>query len=60
VVAARHKADLVLFSPGRVCDRASYDHPHQLSEGIDTVVVNGVVTLDEGRVTGERGGVFID
>ena len=59
-VAARHRADLVIFTPDRVCDRATYDRPHQLSEGIDTVVVNGVVTLDEGRVTGRRGGVFID
>jgi N-acyl-D-aspartate/D-glutamate deacylase len=52
-------ADLVLFDPARVADRATFSDPFQYSVGIDTVVVNGRVVLDAGRHTGERPGVVI-
>jgi N-acyl-D-amino-acid deacylase len=56
VVARGKQADLVVFDPARVRDRADYASPHQLSEGIDQVIVNGVLTLTDGRLTGQRGG----
>ena len=37
-------------------DRATYEEPTLLSEGIRYVVINGVVALHDGKVTGERGG----
>ena len=49
-------ADLVLFDPERVRDKATYENPAQYAEGIDTVVVNGKVVLDEGKLSGERPG----
>jgi len=49
-------ADLLLIDPERVRDKATFQQPHQYSEGIDTVVVNGVVTIDEGKLTEARGG----
>ena len=49
-------ADLVLFDPARVQDRATYQKPHQYTEGFDYVLVNGVVMVEEGRLTGARGG----
>lgn len=49
-------ADLVVFDAARVRDRATYDAPHQYPEGIDYVVVNGVVTVDGGRRTNAHGG----
>jgi N-acyl-D-amino-acid deacylase len=49
-------ADLVLFDPAAVIDRATPDAPHAVSEGIRKVWVNGVVVYDEGRVTGMRPG----
>ena len=52
-------ADLVLFDPATVADRATFTDPFQYSVGIDTVVVNGRVVLDAGRHTGERPGVII-
>ncbi|WP_294235562.1 amidohydrolase family protein [uncultured Sphingomonas sp.] len=49
-------ADLVLFDPERIADRASYDDPRQPAEGVLGVWVNGVATMEQGRVTGARGG----
>lgn len=49
-------ADLLLFDPARVTDKATYQQPHQYSEGFDYVLVNGVVMVDEGRLTEARGG----
>ena len=49
-------ADVVVFDPERVIDRATLDDPHGYAEGIDVVVVNGQVVLDEGRHTGASPG----
>jgi CubicO group peptidase (beta-lactamase class C family) len=45
-------ADLVLFDPKTVADRATIVNPHATSVGIQTVWVNGVVVYDNGRTTG--------
>ncbi len=47
-------ADLVLFSAEKVCDRATFEAPHALPDGIEVVVVNGVVTVGPGA-TGRAG-----
>jgi N-acyl-D-amino-acid deacylase len=53
-------ADVVVFHPQRVSDRASYDDPRQFSEGIEAVWVNGVLSYTEiGRGTGAQGGWFL-
>lgn len=49
-------ADLVLFDPERIADRASYDDPQQPAQGVLGVWVNGIATLAQGNVTGARGG----
>jgi N-acyl-D-aspartate/D-glutamate deacylase len=49
-------ADLTLFDPERVIDRATYTDPFRYSEGIEYVIVNGQVVLDRGRHTGARPG----
>ncbi len=52
-------ADLVVFDPEKVIDRASYEAPYQYSAGIDYVVVNGQVVVDQGRITTARPGRVI-
>lgn len=52
-------ADLVLFDPARVQDKATYQAPHQYTEGIDVVVVNGKVAVAEGKPTGVLAGKIL-
>lgn len=49
-------ADLGLVDPVRVADRADYDRPTQLSQGIDQVFVSGRRVLADGRLTDELAG----
>ena len=49
-------ADLVLFDPATVADQATFEDPFQYPVGIDTVLVNGAVVLDEGKHTNARPG----
>jgi N-acyl-D-aspartate/D-glutamate deacylase len=46
-------ADIVVFDPERVRERATYTEPAQYSEGIDWVVVNGVVVVDGGKLVAD-------
>lgn len=60
ILAAGMKADGVVFDPARVRDRSTFAKPHQLAEGVETVVVNGVLTVRNGELTGQRAGVFLE
>jgi N-acyl-D-aspartate/D-glutamate deacylase len=55
-IAPGQQADLVLFDPAVVADRATFENPFQYPVGIDTVIVAGQVVLDEGRHTNARPG----
>ena len=50
-IVVGNAADLVLFDPETIADRASFDDPHQYPDGIDMVIVNGVVVIDRGEHT---------
>jgi N-acyl-D-aspartate/D-glutamate deacylase len=56
LLRAGNFADLTLFDPERVIDRATYEKPFQYSEGIAYVIVNGKVVIDQGKHTGARPG----
>jgi N-acyl-D-amino-acid deacylase len=45
-------ADMVVFDPATVADRATYDEPHQYAVGVRDVVVNGELALREGEFAG--------
>ena len=49
-------ADIVVFDPETVIEKADYSHPQEYSEGIDWVVVNGKVTVSPDGHTKARAG----
>jgi len=49
-------ADLVLFDPEKIIDRATFDEPHQYAEGLHHVFVNGIQVLKDGEHTGAMPG----
>jgi N-acyl-D-amino-acid deacylase len=51
-----HYADLVLFDPESVRDRATPEAPHVASAGIEKVWVNGQLVFEGGQMTGNRPG----
>lgn len=53
------RADIIVFDYERFDDGATWEKPMALPTGIDTVVVNGVLTIDNGRHTGARKGVVL-
>ena len=46
------RADVTVFDPVRIAERATYDDPHQYAAGVSTVIVNGEVVIDGGDHTG--------
>jgi len=52
-------ADITIFDPATVRDRATYQSPAQLSEGIKYVFVNGQLEYEEGRLTGMKAGAVL-
>jgi N-acyl-D-amino-acid deacylase len=49
-------ADIVMFDPDRLTDKATFEDPNQLSVGMDYVLVNGVAVLAHGKATSELPG----
>jgi len=49
-------ADLVVFDPATVLDRATHDDPEQPPVGLPHVLVNGTFAVRDGQYTGARAG----
>jgi N-acyl-D-amino-acid deacylase len=56
LVTAGRKADVVVFDPAAIADRATKQDPTRLSVGVRFVFVNGELVLDDGKMTGARPG----
>ena len=52
-------SDIVMFDPTTVIDNATYQEPHQLSVGMQHVLVNGVPVVRNGRHTGAKPGMIV-
>jgi dihydroorotase/N-acyl-D-amino-acid deacylase len=52
-------ADVVVFDPETIGDRATFESPHQLSEGVRHVFVNGTAVVTDGKHTGARPGRIV-
>ena len=49
-------ADIVVFDPEKIRDMATYVKPHQYPEGINYVIVNGEIVVQDGKHTGAKPG----
>jgi N-acyl-D-aspartate/D-glutamate deacylase len=56
LLRAGNFADVTVFDPERVLDRATYEEPFQYSVGVEYVLVNGQLVLERGKHTGARPG----
>jgi N-acyl-D-amino-acid deacylase len=55
-LAPGYFADVVVFDPATVADRATFAQPHQLSAGVSYVLVNGTIAVSGGTFTGGLAG----
>lgn len=44
-------ADIVVFDPDQICDKATYEDPKQYTVGVEYVLVNGQIALENGKQT---------
>jgi N-acyl-D-aspartate/D-glutamate deacylase len=56
LIALGMAADITVFDPNTIIDKATYENPAVLSDGVKFVIVNGEIAVREGVATGARGG----
>jgi N-acyl-D-amino-acid deacylase len=54
-----YAADLVIFNENEVSDMATFEKPHAYSKGFQYVIVNGKITVDNGKHNGTRNGMAL-
>lgn len=52
-------ADILVFDPVNVRDNATFENPHQYASGMDYVLINGVLVVEDGEPTGARPGLVL-
>ena len=53
------KADITVFDPDTIIDKATFEEPNQYPVGIEYVMINGVMVVENGDSTGEIAGRVI-
>lgn len=49
-------ADITIFDPDTIIDRSEYTNPHKHPDGIEYVIVNGQIAVENGKLTGKAAG----
>ncbi len=49
-------ADLVVFDPLRIAERATFQDPHRYCQGVEHIIVNGQFVIEGGQDTGAEAG----
>jgi N-acyl-D-amino-acid deacylase len=60
LIAPGYAADLVVFDPDEISDKATYEEPKRFPEGISHVLVNGTQVIESGVHRGERKGTALE
>lgn len=53
-------ADISIFDANEIRDLSTFEEPHQYAEGVEFVIINGVLALDDGLVTAARPGQILN
>lgn len=59
IIAQGKKADIIVFDPNEISDYATYDNPYQYSRGVEQVLVNGIIVLNNEEFTGQFPGCIL-
>jgi N-acyl-D-amino-acid deacylase len=59
LIKKNYVADITIFDPEKITDRSTYLQPHLYPEGIDYVIVNGIITVDKGELSKNRAGKLL-
>lgn len=59
IIAKGNYADIAIFDFSTIKDKSTYVNPHQLSEGIEYVIVNGKIAINRAKITSERAGLVV-
>ncbi|UCE91488.1 MAG: D-aminoacylase [Methanobacteriota archaeon] len=59
VISEGMRADIAVFDPETVRDEATFEEPYRYAHGMAFVLVNGVITINDGQHTKERAGVVL-
>jgi N-acyl-D-amino-acid deacylase len=55
-IAVGYFADIAVIDLKKIKDKATFVQPEQYAEGVEYLVVNGIVSVEKGKITGKRGG----
>ncbi len=56
MLAENYDADITIFDPDTIIDRATFENPREFPSGIAWVIVNGQVVVENGKHTGATPG----
>ncbi len=59
IIREGYFADITIFNPEKIIDKSTFTEPHQYSEGIEYVIVNGKITVNKGKHTGVTSGCIL-